>query len=392
MLQKSPPDLSLEAVTKRFGQTLAVDAVSFDISPGEFFSLLGPSGCGKTTTLRLVAGFEQADEGRILLQDEDITEVPPNRRRVNTVFQQYALFPHMTVEANIAFGLRQAKASKAELGQRLDRALESVRLLELRRRYPRELSGGQQQRVALARALINEPAVLLLDEPLAALDLKLRKAMQGELTGLQERVGVSFLYVTHDQGEALTLSDRIAVMHEGRILQIGSPQEVYERPRTRFVAEFIGETNLFEGVVEATAPDHVVVLAETAGPIRCDPTSFATKGQKVVVAIRPENLRAAPAPEASRPNTLSGTLSRVVYLGDLLQYHVHVSGHGEVVMQQQNGSPIASAWRVGESVTVTWDQKHALVLINDESADPLADEGNEPRQQEAVTGGGRRRG
>ena len=331
ILQNAIADLTVESLKKSFGDVTAADDVSFDVQPGEFFSLLGPSGCGKTTTLRLVAGFEQPDSGRILLGGTDVTATPPNRRKVNTVFQQYALFPHMKVEDNVAFGLRQARVPKQDLGARLDRALETVRLTELSQRYPRELSGGQQQRVALARALINEPEVLLLDEPLAALDLKLRKAMQSELKKLQERVGVSFLYVTHDQGEALTLSDRIAVMNAGRVLQIGTPQEVYERPHTRFVADFIGDSNFFEGQVDEVGSS--VTVETTFGfRVRCTPTSWAKRGDKVAVAVRPENVDVTSAAE----NTLTGTLGRVVYLGDLLQFHINVPGYGELVMQRQN--------------------------------------------------------
>ena len=366
-MQESRPDLVVESLTKSFPDTLAVDGASFELERGEFFSLLGPSGCGKTTTLRLIAGFEVADQGRILLEGEDVTSTPPHRRRVNTVFQQYALFPHMTVEDNVVFGLKQSKADKSERSARLKRALETVRLGDLGRRYPRELSGGQQQRVALARALINEPTVLLLDEPLAALDLKLRKAMQGELTTLQERVGVSFLYVTHDQGEALTLSDRIAVMNEGRILQIGTPQEIYERPRTRFVAGFIGETNLFAGRVQREG-DHLVVTTSSGLTLRCQSVSWARDGDEVVVAIRPENLQ--PSENTATPGlSLDGTLMRVTYLGDLLQFHVEVPGQGEIVMQRQNGSG-APTWRVGERGSLTWRPEHALVLVDDATAEP----------------------
>jgi spermidine/putrescine transport system ATP-binding protein len=362
-VQENSADLVVEGLSKRFGDVVAVDEVSFELPRGEFFSLLGPSGCGKTTTLRLIAGFESADSGRILLEGKDVAGTPPHRRRVNTVFQQYALFPHMTVEDNVAFGLKQAKTSKPERVERLGRALDTVRLGALGARYPRELSGGQQQRVALARALVNEPAVLLLDEPLAALDLKLRKAMQGELTSLQGRVGVSFLYVTHDQGEALTLSDRIAVMNEGRILQIGTPQEIYERPLTRFVADFIGDTNMFVGRIESVGAE-VVVQTSAGSKLRCDAVSWAQVGAGAVVAIRPENLTLHQR-LASPGLSLEGTLTRVTYLGDLLQFHVDVPGEGEVVVQRQNGSEMGAGWRVGERATVSWDRSRALVLIDD---------------------------
>jgi spermidine/putrescine transport system ATP-binding protein len=350
--------LALEGVSKSFGEVIAVD--------GEFYSLLGPSGCGKTTTLRLVAGFEVVDSGRIVLSSEDITPIPPNRRRVNTVFQHYALFPHMTVEANVAYGLKQKRLSKADTDARLDEALRTVRLEALRGRYPRELSGGQQQRVALARALINEPAVLLLDEPLAALDLKLRKAMQQELKKLQERVGITFLYVTHDQEEALTLSDRIAVMSGGRLLQEGTPNEIYERPRTRFVADFIGETNFFSGRVVDTNGS-VIVMATAGITLKCAAAEFVRPGMDVVVAVRPEAITTDA--ENSKANRVAGILARVTYLGDLVQFHIDVPEHGEILMQAQSGSEGAAAgWRVGESVEVLWGEDNALVLVDDDVA------------------------
>ena len=384
-LQNAASDLTVESLEKSFGDVLAADDVSFEVRPGEFFSLLGPSGCGKTTTLRLVAGFEKPDSGRILLGGADVTATSPNRRKVNTVFQQYALFPHMKVEENVAFGLKQAKVPKQELETRLDQALDTVRLTELRERYPRELSGGQQQRVALARALINEPEVLLLDEPLAALDLKLRRAMQGELTKLQERVGVSFLYVTHDQGEALTLSDRIAVMNAGRVLQIGTPQEVYERPHTRFVADFIGDSNFFEGHVEDIG-ETVTVNTSFGLRLRCNPTSWAKPGDKVAVAVRPENVEAASDAE----NTLTGTLRRVVYLGDLLQFHIDVPAYGELIMQRQNDSAGVSQWQVGEELTLGWSEASSLLLIDDEVATSKGEELFEWSESEAVAGARRR--
>ena len=360
------PDLSFQEVSKSFGDVRAVDGVSFQVERGEFYSLLGPSGCGKTTTLRLIAGFEVPDAGTILLQGSDVTTVPPNKRRVNTVFQQYALFPHLTVEDNVAYGLKQAKASKADLSTRLDEALRRVRLEELRKRRPRELSGGQQQRVALARALINEPTVLLLDEPLAALDLKLRKAMQQELKKLQERVGIAFVYVTHDQEEALTLSDRIAVMNDGHILQEGTPHEIYERPRTRFVADFIGQTNFFEGSVEEDGAV-VVVRDKTGLEIRCAPVDFARRGGTVAVSVRPEKI--APLNGSTPPaNVFEGTFTRRTYLGDLVQYHVLLPGGRELTVQRQNErDDLASQWNVGERVEIAWDEASALVLEMDDT-------------------------
>ncbi len=359
------PDLVLQEVRKSFDDVVAVDGVTFRVRRGEFFSLLGPSGCGKTTTLRLVAGFERPDLGRILLRGEDMTAVPPHRRNVNTVFQSYALFPHLTVAENVGYGLRQKAVPGDEAVLRLERALATVRLDDLRDRYPRELSGGQQQRVALARALVNEPAVLLLDEPLAALDLKLRRAMQVELKALQERVGVTFLYVTHDQEEALTLSDRIAVMNHGRILQEGTPEEIYEHPRSRFVADFIGQTNFFRGTVEEAGAT-TVVRVESGHLLRCAPADWVAPGMDVAVTVRPEKV--VPADEAV-PNRVGGLLERVTYLGDLVQYHVVLDAGREIVCQRQNErSDPAAAWRVGERVEVGWSEASALVLADDEVA------------------------
>ena len=372
-LQNAPDsDLELEAVSKAFGSTQAVAAVSLEIRHGEFYSLLGPSGCGKTTTLRIVAGFERSDSGRVRLAGEDITTTPPEKRRVNTVFQHYALFPHMTVEDNVAYGLRQSRLSRDDLGTRLDRGLATVRLTELRTRYPRELSGGQQQRVALARALVNEPKVLLLDEPLAALDLKLRKAMQHELKKLQERVGISFVYVTHDQEEALTLSDRIAVMSDGKILQEGTPTEIYEHPTTRFVADFIGETNFFEGTVEDTG-DVVLVRTGAGNLLRCGPAGFATQGMKVAVSVRPESVRPL-SPGETAPNVLEGILQRTTYLGDSLQHFVHLDDGRELTVRRHNDQATTGAtWNVGQRVRVGWNEQSALV-VRDEGAGVADDE------------------
>src|ERR687895_1671099 len=254
-----PPDIRLDQVTKRFDEVLAVDGVSLEVPRGSFFALLGPSGCGKTTTLRMIGGFEEPTAGTIYLGDADVTGLPPYRRDVNTVFQSYALFPHLSIYENVAFGLRRRGARGGELRTRVVDALELVALGGYERRKPRQLSGGQQQRVALARALVNRPRVLLLDEPLGALDLKLRKQMQLELKGIQHEVGITFIHVTHDQEEAMTMAESIAVMHDGRIQQLGTPNELYERPRTRFVAGFIGQINVFSGVVESVSGDRVTL-------------------------------------------------------------------------------------------------------------------------------------
>jgi spermidine/putrescine transport system ATP-binding protein len=355
-------------VSKAFDDVVAVDDVSLEVRPGEFYSLLGPSGCGKTTTLRLIAGFERPDAGRILIRDRDVTAVPAHRRNVNTVFQHYALFPHLSVEANVAYGLRQRKMPRAEHRRRLDQALATVRLSDLRSRMPRELSGGQQQRVALARALVNEPAALLLDEPLAALDLKLRKAMQGELKKLQERIGITFLYVTHDQEEALTLSDRVAVMNNGRILQEGTPEDIYDRPTSKFVADFIGQTNFFEGVVADTAGPVTLVRESSGLELRCAATPWAARGMRVAVAIRPEKVMPV---NGGRPsgNQAKGTLVRRTFLGDLVQYHVLLPGGAEVICQRQNErDDPAAGWEIGRQVDLGWDEQSALVLAEERVA------------------------
>ena len=360
-----PADLILEDLEKAFGSARAVDRLSLTVRRGEFYSLLGPSGCGKTTTLRLIAGFETPDNGRISLAGADITSLPPNKRRVNTVFQHYALFPHLTVEGNVGYGLRHEGLSKSVMAARVEQALATVRLEELRARYPRELSGGQRQRVALARALIKEPTVLLLDEPLAALDMKLRKAMQQELKKLQERVGITFVYVTHDQQEALALSDRIAVMNEGRLLQEGTPQQIYERPVSRFVADFIGQTNFLEGTVEQFAGERLVRELHTGVLLRCSFDAAAAPGSTVTVTVRPEAIEPV-APGSPEPaNVVSGHVSSVTYLGDVVQYTVAV-GPTELMVQRQTSDSAVAHWSAGSAVTLGWSMQAALVLTDDD--------------------------
>ena len=309
--------VQLVDLTKRFGNFVAVSALGLDIPPGEFFSLLGPSGCGKTTTLRMIAGFERPSGGHIFLDGKDVSDTPPNRRNVNTVFQSYALFSHLTVAENVAFGLRFAKASREETRSRVGEALSLVRMQELRDRRPHQLSGGQQQRVALARALILNPSVLLLDEPLGALDAKLRKALQIELKALQEQVGITFVYVTHDQEEALTMADRLAVMNEGRIEQVGSPREVYEEPASAYVADFLGVSNML---------DAQVVGADSDGRCRVrigDSELFASRDDTsargpVKVVVRPERVRVEASGETGE-NRLPGKIERIVYAGAISQ-------------------------------------------------------------------------
>ncbi len=282
--------ISIEHVTKRFGAFVAVDDANFEIRRGEFFSMLGPSGCGKTTTLRMIAGFEQPTEGAIRLEGEDVSRVPPYKRNVNTVFQQYALFPHLNVRANVAFGLQSKKVAKAEVARRVDEMLEVVRLADFGARRPGQLSGGQQQRVALARALVNYPSALLLDEPLGALDLKLRQTMQLELKRIQREVGITFVFVTHDQEEALTMSDRIAVMNEGRVEQIGTPEEIYHQPASVFVAGFIGMANLLPATVESCSADRAVAQLADGTTVDASAVDGLQAGDPATFMIRPERM------------------------------------------------------------------------------------------------------
>ncbi len=314
----------LERLTKRFETVPAVDDVSVEVETGEFFSLLGPSGCGKTTTLRMIAGFERPDEGRIVIGDADVTEAPPHRRPVNTVFQSYALFPHLSVEQNVAFGLRFTKTPRDEARRRVAEILELVHLGGLGARRPHQLSGGQQQRVALARALVLSPSVLLLDEPLGALDAKLRRELQVELKSLQREVGITFVYVTHDQEEALTMSDRLAVMHGGRIQQLGAPRDVYEAPATAFVADFLGVSNLMDGASSGGGKVSVDGVALEAGQ-----GHLAATGD-VRVTIRPERLEIEPAGTAGG-NRMPARVGELVYLGSTTQIHVLTAGGAKLV-------------------------------------------------------------
>jgi spermidine/putrescine transport system ATP-binding protein len=348
--------VELEGVVKHFGDVVAVDALDLTIEEGEFFSLLGPSGCGKTTTLRMIAGLEYPTSGSLKIYGEEMGLRPPNRRPVNTVFQSYALFPHRTVERNIAFGLEMQKVDGEDIRRRVSRAVDLVRLGGMEERRPHQLSGGQQQRVALARALVNEPKVLLLDEPLGALDLKLRQAMQLELKELQERVGITFVYVTHDQEEALTMSDRIGVMNEGRLLQVGSPEEIYEHPATRFVADFIGETNFLEGTSDG--PTRVVFPDGTAVSVIDGP---ATR-MPVTLAIRPEKLSfVADGAGVAGSNAIPGRVRRRVYHGDVITYEVDCAGDAHVRVRHANLP--GSAVRVdGDEVVVVWTVDAARVL------------------------------
>jgi spermidine/putrescine transport system ATP-binding protein len=354
----------LSGVTKAFGDVVAVDHVDLEVHRGEFFTLLGPSGCGKTTTLRIIGGFEQPTSGSVELDGADVTWLPPHRRNVNTVFQSYALFPHLDVFENVAFGLRRSRVAGAEVRRRVDEALELVQLPGLGSRTPGQLSGGQAQRVALARALVNRPAVLLLDEPLGALDLKLRRQMQLELKRIQEEVGITFIYVTHDQEEAMTMSDRIAVMNHGRHEQLADPEELYERPRTRFVAGFLGVSNLLSATLQGIS-DGVAGLRLADGTVvRVPADGIPTEGP-IELGVRPEKLRivdnAGAAPGA---NVLGGTIVDTSYLGVSTQYVVRLASDDRVTVYEQNASRTirSSLHGPGDSVSLAWAPEHSFVV------------------------------
>jgi putative spermidine/putrescine transport system ATP-binding protein len=353
------PAVALEDVVKRFGDVTAVDGVSLDILPGEFFSMLGPSGSGKTTCLRMIAGFEQPTSGTIRLDGRDVSSLPPFARDVNTVFQDYALFPHMTVSENVGYGLMVRKISKADRAERVAEALSMVRLAHLGDRKPGQLSGGQRQRVALARSLVLRPKVLLLDEPLGALDLKLRQAMQIELKEIQQEVGLTFIYVTHDQEEALTMSDRLAVFNVGSIEQVGSPAEVYERPATAFVAGFIGVSNVLDG--------------DAAARITGSAHAFTVRPEKIAIVPTDTQIDGAHC-------TATGHVREVVYLGAVTRYIVELDGGGELVVMQQNltTSSMEALQVRGETVRLRWERS------NNRSVEGAGNEGSEADPEEGA--------
>jgi spermidine/putrescine transport system ATP-binding protein len=395
-VSQSETAVKLTGVTKQFGDFVAVRDLELEIGDGEFFSLLGPSGCGKTTTLRMIAGFEQPTMGEIYIHGQAVAGIPPYKRPVNTVFQSYALFPHMTVAQNVAFGLEMKKVSKPEIEKRVAEALELVQLRQMESRRPKQLSGGQQQRVALARALVNRPEVLLLDEPLGALDLKLRKAMQLELKQIQSEVGITFVYVTHDQEEALTMSDRIAVMDAGLVQQVGAPRDIYEHPNNRFVADFIGETNFVTGKVAELGDLVTVDLGEIPVLGTADGRSL-NLGQAITLAIRPEKINLYPQGEVDvlkagldmdeamdlfggnlpkdkidmrqylaveRSNVVvDGRISEAIYIGTDTRYRVTLANEASLFVRMQNyGTRYDKTFDVGNSVYVHWAAENAQVL------------------------------
>src|SRR5579872_2342188 len=360
----SEPHIRIEGVSKRFGDLAAVDNVSLDIERGEIFCLLGASGCGKTTLLRILAGFEQPSGGRILIDGVDMAGVPPYHRPVNMMFQSYALFPHMSVEQNVAFGLKQERIDREAIAQRVAAMLGIVKLRGLERRKPHQLSGGQRQRVALARALIKRPKVLLLDEPLGALDKQLREHTQFELLNVQHQLGVTFVVVTHDQEEAMTLASRIGVMNHGRLVQVGTPREIYESPRTRFVAEFIGSVNTFEGRIAQQEPGRLVVESgELAVPLCIGQSVAAACGTLVWTAVRPEKMRLSRERPASAYNHAHGVVTDVAYLGDSSTYLVQLES-GKMLRTTEPNAESDAAARLARSepVWVSWTESSCMVV------------------------------
>jgi spermidine/putrescine transport system ATP-binding protein len=370
-------DVRLVDVVKRFGEMVAVDHIDLEVQDGEFFSLLGPSGCGKTTTLRMIGGFEQPTSGLIELQGEDVTWLPPFRRNVNTVFQNYALFPHLTIYENVAFGLRRKGVKDSEVRSRVGDMLKLVELPGFETRKPGQISGGQAQRVALARALINKPAVLLLDEPLGALDLKLRKQMQVELKRIQQEVGITFIYVTHDQEEAMTMSDRIAVMNKGRYEQLGDPESLYERPTTQFVAGFLGVSNLLPATTDGAADGYAVVKLADDTRVRV-PKALVNGNTSLQVGIRPEKIRLSePANAPEGGNVLRGIVRDASYIGVSTQYIVEASGGARLTVYEQNVERATKAelWAPGEDVVLTWAPDHSFVINEPAPTVPVEEQG-----------------
>jgi len=371
-------DVRLERVTKRFGEVVAVDDLTLDVAHGEFFSLLGPSGCGKTTSLRMIGGFEEPSIGTIFLAGRDVTSLPSYRRDVNTVFQSYALFPHLDVFENVAFGLRRKKVPKPDIGVQVREVLRLVDLPGFEKRKTSQLSGGQQQRVALARALVNQPRVLLLDEPLGALDAKLRKQMQLELKRIQTEVRITFLYVTHDQEEAMTMSDRIAVMRHGKIEQIGSPEDVYERPATEFVAGFLGASNLLDGEVKDRRGDRATVVVEGTFSVAVPADHVDGAGSHIRLGVRPEKIKLQEDGPSRQQgwNCLPGTLRMATFVGIAHHYEVDGPGGRTITVYEQNLAGKAAV-RTGDAVNITWRPEDTFVISAGHSG-----EGSEEEEEE----------
>ena len=353
--------LSIEGLIKRFGEVVAVDKLDLEIADGELISLLGPSGCGKTTTLRCIAGFEEPSAGQILFDTVDIIGLPAERRNIGMVFQNYALFPHMTVFQNLAFGLETRKMRKAEMGERISRVLEIVQLGGYEERYPKQLSGGQQQRVALARALVIEPSILLLDEPLANLDAKLREEMRFFIRSLQKRIGITTVYVTHDQAEAMVISDRIVVMFDGKIHQIGGPTDIYTRPVSREVANFIGISNFIDGQVSARNGSNLYTLDTALGQVRCSYDADLRQGEKVTVVLRPEAVELTAAePTNGAVNTVAGRVSERFYLGNLSGYKVTCAGGSVLRVQEDPWTDFS----IGQDIWCAFETHNAWIIRN----------------------------
>jgi spermidine/putrescine transport system ATP-binding protein len=367
----SDADIHLQDVTKRFGETTAVDNLTLSIPRGAFYALLGPSGCGKTTTLRMVGGFEDPTAGRVFLGGDDVTQLPPYKRDVNTVFQSYALFPHLTVERNVAFGLERKRIDKAQVRTRVGDALEMVQLGGYGKRKPTQLSGGQQQRVALARALVNRPRALLLDEPLGALDLRLRKQLQIQLKRIQADVGITFVHVTHDQEEAMTMADTIAVMNDGRIEQAGSAADLYERPRTEFVANFLGVSNLVDARMRASQNGHSSVETHDGAMLHVPSDRIGPHGTDAVrIGVRPEKVTLSPAGTdvVAGHNVLLGTVMVASFLGVSIQYVVRAAGGEELTVFAQNlDGAEPESLGPGRAVQLAWDPQHTFVVAKERS-------------------------
>ncbi len=365
-------DVVFNRITKSFNKTHALNDVSFSIKEGEFFSILGPSGCGKTTLLRLLAGFDLPDSGTILLNDQDITKLPTNKRPLNTVFQNYALFPHLTIWENIAFGLRVKKRPEKEIIREVEKMLELIQMTKHAHKFPSQISGGQKQRVAIARALVNHPKVLLLDEPLAALDLKLRQKMLIDLDLIHDEVGITFIFVTHDQEEAMAVSDRIAILNDGKIEQIGSPTQIYETPKSRFVARFIGNTNFFDGYVEEViAKDYSILHFEDFPPVKCYHDVPLSKGDQVHLSVRPEKIQISKEmpKDAASFNYFSGVIHEKIYKGDHTHFGVNIGSRTISVTKQHNRfllDQVQLDWE--DKVWISWHADDGFIFAREKHA------------------------